>query len=110
MFRTCFYRLLIIFGAGSRLQMNAYSKTCVKRSLSEIPKIGFHDQLSLNAGQNNCKMLQWVILQYFRSSLSYQKYFVLSIFEWPFHTGFTVYGQIDECLTLDRGFALHSCH
>ena len=29
-----------------------YSKTCVKRPLSKRPKIGFQDQLSLNAGQN----------------------------------------------------------
>ena len=27
-----------------------YSKTCVKRPLSKRPKIGFHSQLSLNAG------------------------------------------------------------
>ena len=27
-----------------------YSKTCVKQSLSKRPKIGFQDQLSLNAG------------------------------------------------------------
>ena len=37
------------------------SETCPKR-----PKIGFHDQLSLNAGQKYCKMLQ-----YFRPILSY---------------------------------------
>ena len=29
-----------------------YSKTCVKLPLSERPKIGFQDQLSLNEGQN----------------------------------------------------------
>ena len=33
-----------------------YSETCVKRPLSKIPKIGFQDQLSLNAGQS--KVLQ----------------------------------------------------
>ena len=32
-----------------------YIKTCVKRLLSKRPKIGFQDQLSLNAGQ---KVLQ----------------------------------------------------
>ena len=34
------------------------------------------------------------ILQYFRPSLNYHfviKTFVLSIFEWPFYTGFTLY-------------------
>ena len=29
-----------------------YSKTCVKLPLSKIPKFGFQDQLSLNAGQS----------------------------------------------------------
>ena len=66
-----------------------YSKTCVKHSLSKSPKIGFQDQVSLNAGQKYCRMLQG-ILQYFRPSLSYHLPFVLSIFEWTFYTGFTV--------------------
>ena len=35
-----------------------YSKTCVKRPLLKRPKIGFKDQLSLNAGQKYCRMLQ----------------------------------------------------
>ena len=35
-----------------------YSKTCVKRPLSKRPKIRFQDQLSLNAGQKYCRMLQ----------------------------------------------------
>ena len=48
-----------------------YSKTCVKQPLSERPKIGFYDQLSLNAGQRYCRMLQGEILQYFRPSTSY---------------------------------------
>ena len=33
-----------------------YSKTCVKQPLSKIQKIGFQDQLSLNAGQKYCRM------------------------------------------------------
>ena len=33
--------------------------------------IGFQDQLSLNAGQKYCRMLQESILQYFLPSLSY---------------------------------------
>ena len=41
-------------------------KPVEKRPLSERPKIGFQNQLSLNAGQNYCRMLQ-----YFRTSLSY---------------------------------------
>ena len=34
------------------------SKTCVKWPLSERQKIGFQDQLSLNAGQEYYRMLQ----------------------------------------------------
>ena len=43
-----------------------HSKTCLKRPLSKIPKIGFQDQLLLHAGQKYCS-----ILQYLRPSLSY---------------------------------------
>ena len=52
-----------------------YGKTCVKQPLSKRPKIGFQDQLALNAGQKCCRMLQGSILQDFQT---------LSIFEWPF--------------------------
>ena len=62
-----------------------YSKTCVKRPLSKRPKIGFQDQLSLNAGQKYCIKLPFVI-----------KTFVLSIFEWPLKTGFTVDEKVDS--------------
>ena len=33
-------------------------KTCVKPTLSKRPQIGFQDQLSLNAGQKYCRMIQ----------------------------------------------------
>ena len=35
-----------------------YSKTCVKQPFSKRQKIGFQDQLSVNAGQKYCRMLQ----------------------------------------------------
>ena len=35
-----------------------YSKTCVKRPFTKRPKIGFQNQLSLNADQKYCRMLQ----------------------------------------------------
>ena len=35
-----------------------YSKTCLKQPLSKRPKMGFQDQLSLNAGQKYCRMLE----------------------------------------------------
>ena len=70
-----------------------YSKTRVKRPLSKRPKIGFQDQLSLNAGQTYCRMFQVehsAILSTFIKLPIVIKLFVLSIFEWLFHTGFTV--------------------
>ena len=33
---------------------------------------------------------KWSILQYFQPSLSYHLIFILSIYECPFYTGFTV--------------------
>ena len=47
------------------------SKTCLKRALKKKTKIGFQDRLSLNAGQQYCRMHQESILQYVRPSLSY---------------------------------------
>ena len=70
-----------------------YSKTCVKRPLSKRPKIGFQYQLSLNAGLKYCRMLQGehstILLTFIKLSFVI-KIFVLSIFERPFYTGFTV--------------------
>ena len=67
-----------------------YSITCVKRPLSKRPKIGFQDQLMLNADQKYCRMLQgehFAILLTFIRLPFVIKIFVLSIFEWPFYTG-----------------------
>ena len=72
-------------------------KTCVKRPLSKRPKIGFQDQLLLNAGPKYCRMLQGehsAILLTFIKLPFVIKIFVLSIFEWPFYTGFTVSDNI----------------
>ena len=74
--------------------MKRYSKTCVKRPPSKRPKIGFQDQLSLNAGQKYCRMLQGehsAILSTFIKLPYVIKIFVLIIFEWLFYTGFTVH-------------------
>ena len=71
-----------------------YSKTCVKRPLEKSTKIGFQDQLSLNAGQKYCRMRQgeyFAILLTFIKLPFVIKIFVLSIFEWLFYTGFTVH-------------------
>ena len=70
-------------------------QTCLKRPLSKRIKIGFQGQLSRNAGQKYYRMLQGegehsVILLTFINLPFIIKIFVLSIFEWPFKTGFTV--------------------
>ena len=70
-----------------------YSETCVKRSLLKRPKISFQTKFSLNAGQKYYRMLQGehsVILSTFIQLPFVIKIFVLSIFEWPFYSGFTV--------------------
>ena len=51
------------------------------------------DQLSLNSGQKYCRMLPLehsAILSTFIKLPFVIKIFVLSIFEWPFYTGYTV--------------------
>ena len=56
-------------------------------------KIGSQDQLSLNAGQKYCRMLQGehsAILSPFINLPFAIKNFVLAIFEWRFYIGFTV--------------------
>ena len=78
----------------AQLDSNMYSKTCVKPPLSKIPKIGFQDQLGLNAGQKYCRMLQGEHSAIFSTFIKLQfviKIFILSSFEWPFYTGFTVH-------------------
>ena len=70
-----------------------YSKAFVKLPLSKRQKIGFQDQLSLNAGQKFCRVLQGehsAILWTFIKLPFVIKIFVLSIFECLFYTGFTV--------------------
>ena len=57
------------------------------------PKLGLQDQLSLNAGQKYCRMLQGehsAILSTFIKLPFVIKVFVLSIFEWLLKTGLTV--------------------
>ena len=73
-----------------------YSKTCVKRPLSKRPKIGFQGQLLQNAGQKYCRMLQGILSPFIKLPFAI-KIFVLSIFEWPFYTDFTVYASFSEC-------------
>ena len=58
------------------------SAQSVKQPFSKRPRIGFQDQLLLNASQKYCRILQgehWSILQYFWPSLSYHLSFLLYI-------------------------------
>ena len=73
--------------------VHLYSKTCLKRPLKKKIKTGFQDILSLNSGQKYCRMPQGehsTILSTFIKLPFAFKTFVLSIFEWPHKTGFTV--------------------
>ena len=72
-----------------------YSKTSLSGHSNRRPKIGFQNQLSLNEGQMYCRMLQGehsAILSIFIKLPFVIKTLVLSIFEWPLKTGFTVLG------------------
>ena len=71
------------------------SKTCLKRQLKKKTKIGFQDRLSLNASQKYCRKGHYAILLTFIKLPVVINIFVLSIFEWPLRTGFTV-----SCLVL----------
>ena len=63
-----------------------YSKTCVKQPLSKRPKMVF---------KINYRLMHSAILLTFIKLPSVIKIFVLSIFEWLFYTGFTVYRWCD---------------
>ena len=74
--------------------MNDYSKTCLKGYLLKRPQIGFQDRLWLNyARQKDCRLLEGehsAKLSTFIKLPFVIKTFILSIFEWPFYTDFTV--------------------
>ena len=60
----------------------------------KVDQNGFQDRLAFNAGQKHCRMLQGehsAILSTCTKLPFVIKIFVLSIFEWPLKTGFTVY-------------------
>ena len=70
------------------------SKACLKRPLKRRSNINFQERLSLNAGQKYCRMLQGMhstMLSTFIKLPFAIKISGLSIFEWPFKTGFTAY-------------------
>ena len=77
--------------------LNDIQQNLLKRPLSKRQKIAFQDQLLLNAGQRYFRMLQGehsaIILTFIKLPFVI-KIFILSIFEWPFYTGFTVVGTM----------------
>ena len=70
-----------------------YSKTCQNGHSQKDQKFGFQYQISLNAGQKYCRMLQGehsAMLSTYIMLPFVIKIFVFSIIEWPLKTGFTV--------------------
>ena len=70
-----------------------YSKTCVKRQLKHRQNKEFNNNWKLNEGLKYCRMLPLehsaILLTCIKLPFVI-KIFVLSIFEWPIYTGFTV--------------------
>ena len=87
------------FKTNKTFMFTSYSRTCVKHPLSERPKNGIQDRVSLNAGQKYCRMLQRehsaMLLTFIKLTVVIRT-FVLSIFQWSFYTVFT------ELTSLDR--------
>ena len=83
-----------------------YSKTCEKRPLSKRQKIGFQDQLLLNAGQKYCR-----IFSTFIKLLFVIKIFVLSILSGRFtHVLlFTFCSHLVQCTVLFSMFYALLC-
>ena len=81
-------------GFQDQLRLNAGQKDCrMTRRKKRRPKIGFQDQLPLNAGQKYCRMLQGEHSAILLTCIKLPyiiKIYVLSICEWPLKTGFTV--------------------
>ena len=69
-------------------------KPVLSGSSKRRPKIGFQDRLSLNVGQKHCGMFQGehsaILLTCIKLPFV-SKTLVLSTFEWPLKTGFTVF-------------------
>ena len=72
---------LVAYDIITKYYLHNYSKTCVKQPLSKRQKIVIQYQL---------KREHSAILSTFIKLPFAIKIFVLSIFEWPFYTGFTV--------------------
>ena len=86
-----------------------YSNACVKQPLSERPKIGFQDQLSLNTGQKYCRVLQGehsAILLTFIKLPFVIKVFVLSILSGCFTQVLLYYERITTIQAVPLGLQI----
>ena len=81
-------------------QRSTAKPACLKQPLKKKTKIVFQDRLSLNAGQKYCRMLPLehsaILLTFIKLPFAI-KTLVLSIFEWPLKTGFTVIRKCAYC-------------
>ena len=71
-----------------------YSKACLKWPLSKRKKMGFMTNYRLMQVKRIARCSHWSILQILLTFIRLPfviKIFVLSIFEWPLRTGFTVF-------------------
>ena len=92
-----------------------YSKTLLKRPLSKRLKLGFQDQLSLNAGQTYCGVfcntfegeLSAICLAFIKLPFAI-KIIRFVYFERPLKTGFTVL-HIDFDLSNDSSYQEINC-
>ena len=66
-------------------ELQVYSKTSINRPLSKRQKLVFKTNYSLMQREHSAILSTFIKLPFVI------KTFVLSIFEWPFYTGFTVY-------------------
>ena len=110
------YCMYVFIFTCLQLLKRVYSKTCLKQPLPKRPKMGFQYQLLLTAGQKYCRMLQREHSAILSPCIKLPhgfKTFVLSIFEWPLKTGFTVFLHLIQLfsvfLTLKHIFCLVQC-
>ena len=99
-----------------------YSETCVEWPPSKRQKMDFKTNHHLMQVKSIAECCPWSILQYFRPSLSpstifHKDNFIVSICEWPFYTGFTVYvlaicsilSNVGTYCIIMRSVEVHSC-
>ena len=91
---TIIYITLISSTSSCAISLLIYRKTLYTEkpvsSRHSKPKIGFQYRLWLNAGQKYCRMHSAILLTFIKLPFVF-KTFVLTMFEWPLKTGFTVY-------------------